>query len=131
MDSRPLARRTFLATCTATAMGAILERRARAENPLPKLKLGYDNFAVRAMGWKALQLLDHAAELKCDTLFISDLEAFDSLDDQHLQEVRKRADGLGIGLYAGSWSICPTSGSFKSKWGTAEEHLATGIRVSK
>ena len=31
----------------------------------------------------------------------------------------------------GSWSICPTSVRFKPKWGTAEEHLRTGIRVAK
>src|SRR5204862_4456106 len=29
------------------------------------------------------------------------------------------------------WSICPTSTAFKNKWGTAEEHLALGIRVAK
>jgi sugar phosphate isomerase/epimerase len=97
----------------------------------PRIKLGLDNFAVRAMGWKAPQLLDYAASLNLDTLFISDLDAYDSLDDAHLKEVKAKADQLKIELYAGSWSICPTSTRFKKNWGTAEEHLTTGIRVAK
>jgi hypothetical protein len=31
----------------------------------------------------------------------------------------------------GSWSICPTSQTFKPDWGTAEEHLALGIRMAR
>jgi sugar phosphate isomerase/epimerase len=30
----------------------------------------------------------------------------------------------------GSWSICPTSTSLKTDWGTADEHLALGLRVA-
>jgi len=96
-----------------------------------KIRVGFDNFAVRALSWKAPQLLDFAAQLKCDTLFISDIESYDSIEDAALREVKKRADDLGIALYAGGWSICPTSKTFKPKWGTAEEHLRTGIRVAK
>jgi hypothetical protein len=31
----------------------------------------------------------------------------------------------------GSWSICPTSQTFKPDWGTAAAHLALGIRMAK
>ncbi len=31
----------------------------------------------------------------------------------------------------GTWSICPTSKAFKPNWGSAEEHLALGIRVAQ
>ncbi|MEA3210944.1 MAG: 3-oxoisoapionate decarboxylase [Chthoniobacter sp.] len=98
---------------------------------MPKIKLGMDNFAVRAMGWKAAQLLDYAASLKLDSILISDLDAYDSLEDAPLREVKKKADDLGVELFAGSWSICPTSKRFKNTWGTAEEHLRLGIRVAK
>ena len=47
------------------------------------------------------------------------------------KEVRAKANDLGIELHAGTWSICPTSKAFKNKWGTAEEHLALGIKVAK
>ncbi|MCX6951599.1 MAG: sugar phosphate isomerase/epimerase, partial [Verrucomicrobia bacterium] len=43
---------------------------------------------------------------------------------------RKAAD-LGITIYAGSWSICPTSKAFRPNRGTAEEHLRLGLRVAK
>jgi 3-oxoisoapionate decarboxylase len=121
-----LSRRRFLAmSALATASSALAQENKR------KVRVGLDNFAVRAMSWKAAQLLDFAAELKCDTLFISDIESFESLEEAALREVKKRADDLGIALYAGGWSICPTSKTFKPKWGTAEEHLRTGIRVAK
>lgn len=90
-----------------------------------------DNFSIRAFGWKAPELIDYAAGLKLDTLFISDLEALGALDDAALREVKAKADHLGLALYVGSWSICPTSTRFKDTWGTAEEHLQTGIRVAK
>jgi sugar phosphate isomerase/epimerase len=90
-----------------------------------------DNFAVRAMGWKAPELIDYAATLKLDTLLISDLDAFESLDDARLRDVKRKADDAGIGLYVGSWSICPTSKTFRPNRGTAEQHLRLGLRVAK
>lgn len=123
-------RRSFLqGLASAAALGAV--RPVTAASAAPKIKLGLDNFAVRAMGWKAPALIDYAASLKCDTLFISDLDAFESLDDAALRDVKRKADAAGLGLYVGSWSICPTSKSFRNNRGTAEEHLRLGIRVAK
>jgi sugar phosphate isomerase/epimerase len=90
-----------------------------------------DNFAVRAMGWKAPELVHYAAKLNLDTLFLSDLDCLPSLDQPQLAEIKAQADAASLKLYVGSWSICPTSVRFKPKWGTAEEHLRTGIRVAK
>src|SRR5688572_5927423 len=104
-------RRSFLAGL-ATATAAIASRPvmgAAARSLPPKLKLGMDNFAVRAMGWKAPTLIDYAASLKLDALLISDLDAYESLDEAKLREVKRKADDAGVALYAGSWSICPTS----------------------
>jgi sugar phosphate isomerase/epimerase len=120
-----LSRRSFLST-TALAAGSTL-----AQAPQPKIKIGLDNFAVRAMRWKAPQLIDYAAKLKCDVLFISDLDSYESLEDAALRDVKAHADAAGLALYAGGWSICPTSKTFRDKHGTAEEHLRTGIRVAK
>jgi 3-oxoisoapionate decarboxylase len=93
--------------------------------------LGLDNFSLRAFGWKAPQLLEYAQSQKLDSLFISDLDAFESRDDKYLHSIRDKAKELGIGLHLGTWSICPTSNSFKNKWGSAEEHLRLGIRMAK
>lgn len=126
MDPMPT-RRSFLAQlATAIVAAPLLGTEAR-----PRIKLGYDNFAVRGMGWKAPQLIDYAAQLKCDTLFISDLVSYDSLDDVALADVKAKADDAGVELYVGGWSICPTSKSFKPDWGTADEHLRLGLRVAE
>ncbi len=126
-------RRTFLhSTAVATAATAISRSPlVGATAPAPKIAVGLDNFAVREMGWKAPQLIDYAASLRCDTLFISDLDALGSLEDSALRAVRSQAEKAGLQLYVGSWSICPTSKGFKPTWGTAEEHLRLGIRVAK
>jgi 3-oxoisoapionate decarboxylase len=127
-------RRSFL-KCLATAAGATtgapLFGAASRNAPARKIKLGMDNFAVRAMGWKAPALIDHAASLQLDTLLISDLDALEQLDEPHLRKLRQKADEAGVALYAGSWSICPTSKTFRPTWGTAEEHLRLGLRVAK
>src|SRR6185295_1153995 len=105
-----LNRRTFLASlATASAGMALLPATLTAQSaPAKKLKLGFDNFSVRAMGWKAPALLDYAASLKLDSILISDLDAYDSLEDAQLKEVKAKADALGIQIHAGTWSICPT-----------------------
>ena len=122
-------RRPFL-TGLAAATAALAVRPLRAA-AAPKIALGLDNFAVRAMQWKAPALIDYAASLKCDALLISDLDAYESLDDAALRAVRAKAEAAGVQLYAGSWSICPTSKTFRPNRGTAEEHLRLGIRVAK
>ncbi|HEX8311959.1 MAG TPA: sugar phosphate isomerase/epimerase [Chthoniobacteraceae bacterium] len=137
MDPHPLpavSRRSFLYTVAASAAAGFATPLLGAEAPASKtwkLKLGMDNFAVRAMGWKAPQLIEYAASLKLDTLLISDLDAYEKLDDAYLAGIKAKADEAGLRLYQGSWSICPTSPKFKNNWGTAEEHLQLGLRVSK
>jgi 3-oxoisoapionate decarboxylase len=95
------------------------------------LKLGFDNFSIRALGWKAPQLLDYAAKLKVDTILLSDLDVYESHSEAYLKEVRKKADDLGIEIQAGTGGICPSAKSFNKKFGTAEEHLDLLIRVAK
>ncbi len=127
-----LSRRDFTLSLAATGVGlAVGETTSAAANAKQQLSLGIDNFAVRAMGWKAAELIDYAAKLRVDSLFITDLYAFESFENLHLKELRKRAEDKGVRVYLGSWSICPTSKRFKDEWGTAEEHLALGIRMSK
>src|SRR5204863_2250063 len=99
----------------------------------PGLKLGLDNFAVRAMKWKAPQLVDYAARLKTDSLFITDFAPFEKFEDDYLRDIRKMAADKGLQIQLGSWSICPTSKSYRKdpRWNSAEEHLAFGIRMAK
>lgn len=130
-----LSRRGWLKSALAAcAAGTELARSgaAAAQNSAPaKTRLGIDNFAVRAMGWKAPQLIDYAKGLAVDVLFITDLMAFESFDTAPLTELRKQAADAGLEIYLGTWSICPTSKTFKKDWGTAEEHLRLGLRIAK
>jgi 3-oxoisoapionate decarboxylase len=127
-------RRSFLTGMGAAAAAVALRPLPAAtvsRRPSSNLRIGLDNFAVRAMQWKAPALIDYAARLKCDTLFLSDLDAFESLEPAALRPIRARAEAAGLQLYVGSWSICPTSKTFRPDWGTAEEHLRLVIRVAQ
>jgi 3-oxoisoapionate decarboxylase len=95
------------------------------------IKLGFDNFSIRALGWKAPQLLEYAATLKVDTILFSDLDVYENHSEAYLKDLKKKADDLGIAIQAGTGSICPSAKSFSNKWGTAEEHAALLIRVAK
>ena len=122
-----MTRREFFTTTAGAALASVsATAQAKAGHAL-----GLDNFSVRAMGWKAPQLVDYAASLGCDSLFITDLDAFESLDDGALRAVRTHADTRKIAIQLGTWSIDPTSKAFRPKWGSAEEHLATGIRAAR
>jgi 3-oxoisoapionate decarboxylase len=132
----PSDRRTFIKTVAVAGAGLASVGVAGAENSVPaapekKIRLGFDNFSIRALGLKAHGLLDYAASLKLDSILISDLDAYENFTEPYLKEVSAKAKDLDILLHAGTWSICPTSVHFKNKWGTAEEHLALGIRVAK
>ena len=128
----PLSRRDFLRTTAAAGAAAALPRRGRTQAAArKKLKLGFDNFSIRAFGWKAPQLLDFAAKQNLDTILFSDLHVYENHGEAHLREVKAKADDLGIEIHAGTGGICPSSRSFKDRWGTAEEHLKLTIRVAK
>ncbi len=123
-----MTRREFFSTTAGAALASVA---APALAQTGRHPLGLDNFAVRAMGWKAPQLIDYAASLGCDSLFISDLDAFDSLDVAALAAVKAQADARQLKIHLGTWSIDPSSKAFRPKWGTAEEHLALGIRSAR
>lgn len=127
-------RRSFVKSVALAGAGAALSLGAahgQSSVARRQIKLGLDNFAVRAMGWKAPALIDYAASLKTDSLFISDFGPFESFEDRYLQDIRKMAADKGLQIHLGSWSICPTSRTFRKDWGTAEEHLTLGLRMAK
>ena len=130
-EDMKIGRREFLIMGSAAAATSVMSADAEAGGRSGNLALGFDNYAVRAMGWKAGALIDHANKLKLDSLFITDLGAFESLEEEALVALRRQAEDRGIQLLLGTWSVCPSSPSFKDTWGTADEHLQLGIRVAK
>ena len=125
-----LSRRHVLAGAALSLTNAGKLLAAPADAASRNIKLGIDNFAMRAFGWKAQALIDFSAQAKLDSLFITDLDAFDSRATPHLKELRQRASDQGIAIHLGTWSVCPTSNVFKKNWGSADEHLALGIRMA-
>lgn len=126
-------RRRFLLSMLA-AGASMASARVGSSSPSRRqnIKLGFDHFSIRAMGWKAPRLIDYAASLKVDTLLLSDLLVFESLDDDYLRRIKAQAEKRGIELQVGTGSICPTSMRYdRKRWGAAEDHLRLLIRVAK
>ena len=96
-----------------------------------RLKLGFDNYSIRALNWKAPRLLAYAASLNLDTVLFSDLDVYESLSDAYLRQLRELADDLGIEIQAGTGGICKSSAFWNGKWGPPEQLLKTTIRVAK
>ncbi len=131
--NRNCSRRGFMASMAAMGL-ANLTVPARGFQPrgTKPIKLGFDNFSVRAFDWKAPQLIKYAALLQVDTLLLSDLDVYESLDRAYLRTMRTQAEDAGIELQAGTGSICPTSKAYnEQKWGKAEDHARTLIRTAK
>ncbi|HEX5109874.1 MAG TPA: TIM barrel protein [Vicinamibacterales bacterium] len=141
-------RRTFLGGVASLAASSIAIRSAHAHTPAltapgatPQatggaaakrgIKLGLDHFAIRGFNWKAPQLIDYAASQKLDGIFLSELNVLESRDEAYLKGLRAQAEKGGLTLYLGMSSICPTSGAFDAKAGTAVEQLKEGIRMAK
>lgn len=123
-------RRHFLAASLAATAGVACGGAATGRRR--GIRLGFDNFAVRALKWNARQLIDHAESLGCDSVFITDFGPFEGrTDDTALADLRAYAADKGVTLELGSWSICPTSKTFEKELGSPAEHLATGIRMAK
>ncbi len=92
---------------------------------------GFDNFSIRALGWKADEILDYAAEQKVTAVLFSDLDVYETHEDAYLKDLSQKANDLGIRIYAGTGGICPTAHRFSDKWGTAEEMLSLTLNIAK
>ena len=126
-------RRQFLASLAALGAASLSRPTWGLNAPVPRrLKLGFDNFSVRAFGWKADRLIEYASQLKVDTLLLSDLDVYESLEKDYLKRIGVLARRAGIELQAGTGSLCPTSQSYnEKKWGKATDHARLLIRTAK
>src|SRR5580700_459955 len=98
-------RRTFIKAVAATSAGLALAKSGIAQENAAKTgrktPLGFDNFSVRAMKWNASQLIDYAASLKLDSLFLTDLDVYESFHPGYLGDLKKKAADNGLFIYAG------------------------------
>ena len=118
-------RRTFLQSTTAAALAAAAK--AQGKN----IRLGFDSFSIRDLGWKDIRLIDYAASLKLDTIQLSSLNDYESLEPAHLAKVKDHAERAGITIDAGIYTICEASSSWNPKEGSASVYLRKGLGVAK
>ena len=79
MNNAKQTRREFMKQTGITV--AALGSSALAQTPAKTgLKLGFDNFSIRAFGWRAPQLIDYAIAQKVDVLLMSDLDVYESFE---------------------------------------------------
>lgn len=129
-------RRTFIQSVMPSAAiqstGALGAAQSLPSTKLGEgIRLGFDTYSIRAFKWKDLQLLDYAAGLKLDTIQLSSLEDYESLEPGRLAQVKDRAAQHGITIDAGIGCICATSKSWNAKEGTPAEYIIKGLRVAK
>lgn len=124
-------RRSFLKTASGALAAAGLAAPSPAAEDAAPIKLGFDTYSLRAFQWKAPQLLDYAAGLKLDTIQISSLGDYESLEPAYLAKVKDQAQRLGIQLDGGTGCICPSSRSFSKNGPPARERVLQGLRVVK
>ena len=124
-------RRSFLQTAAASALALPQAGAAPAAISDVPVRLGFDTYSLRAFRWKAARLLDFAAAQQLDTIQISSLGDFETLEPAYLSGIKERAASLGIVLDAGIGCICPTSASWSAKNGDPASYIATGLQVAK
>ncbi len=94
------------------------------------MKLGVDVFSLRFNEWDAFDHLNYAHRIGLKVVMFPDPDFFASLDDDYLQGVKKHADGLGLELEVGMYSICASSTSFSDRRGSAVEQLSQMLHVA-
>jgi sugar phosphate isomerase/epimerase len=133
MEGRTFHRRGFLASLAAAGAATLAgPAHSWSQSSGRKLRLGFDNFSIRDLNWKAPRLIEYAASLKVDILLLSDLEVYESLEESYLSRIRAQAAQAGVELQVGTSSICPSSKSYNAqKWGPAVDHARLLLRTAQ
>lgn len=118
-------RRTFLQSSAALAAASA------APAASFQIPLGFDTYSLNRSGFKAIQFLDYAASQKLDTIQLSSLGDFESLDPAYLQKVKDHAARLGIPVQTGMGSICPSAATFDRNATDPAAYVLRGLRASK
>ena len=73
----------------------------------PRPPFGYNTYSVRAMRWHDLQLLEYAASLKLDAVYLQDSIDPANDDPAHWKELKDAAARLGLDLHGGDAGALP------------------------
>ena len=83
-------------------------------------RLGLNTYSIRALRWHDLQLLEYAAGMKLDAIFLQDSIDPGTNDPAHWKEVKEAAARLGLCLETGGGAVLPaTAGGLRPQRETA------------
>jgi 3-oxoisoapionate decarboxylase len=95
------------------------------------VRVGLDVFSVRDQGWNAHQMIDYAARQRLKHIQFSVTRFYDSMQVDHLQQIRRYAESKGITIETGMDSICPSSTRFSAADGPADQQLLAQLRTAR
>ncbi|MBS1857019.1 MAG: TIM barrel protein [Acidobacteria bacterium] len=90
-------------------------------------RLGLNTYSIRALRWHDLQLLEYAASLKLDAIFLQDSIDPGTNDPAHWKEVKDAAARLGLLLGTGGGAVLPAT---PEAFDHSVQLLRNGIRRS-
>ena len=83
---------------------------AAALNAAPRqIPIGLNTYCLRAMKWSDSQLLDYAASLSLDAVFLQDSLDPAAMDPSHWPKVKEQAQRLGLHIETGTGAVLPKS----------------------
>ena len=123
-------RRTFMKIAAAGGFGVAAPNAAAQAGAGGGIRLGYDSWVFNGYGWTAIQYLDYAGKQRLDTVQLSDLPNYASLEPAYLQQVKDHAQELGIQIDGGLGCICPTAGNWRKENGDPVEHVRRALRAN-
>jgi sugar phosphate isomerase/epimerase len=94
---------------------------------VPQPPLGYNTYSIRALRWNDLQLLDYAAELKLDAVYLQDSIDPGNNDLAHWKTLKETAARLGLRLDGGDAGALPRN---PTGMDATLQRLREGIRHS-
>lgn len=100
-------RRTFLASALAGGASALTSRLGAASIGGGGIPMGFNSYCLRAMRWNDFQLLDYAAKLKLDAMFLQDSLDPDRDQPEHWRKVKAYAAERGLHLETGVGAVLP------------------------
>jgi len=133
LDHPSRCRRDFLVAAATAVAATGIDRVGvvAADGPAStRVPLGLDGHSLRGMKWMATQQIEFAATQRLDAVLLNSLDYFETLDESHLQALKKLASEHEMQIYVGAGGICKNAAGFSDKYGNAEAMLTTAIRVA-
>ena len=131
-------RRNFAKTVGLAAIGIQAYAVAGSSNFLElnslksiRVPLGLCDHSLRSSKLNTLQLIEYAIQNQLDSVMLNTLKPFQSLEENHLLQLKQLAYNHNISLYIGAGSISENAKAYKDTYGSPKELLIEGIRVAK